>query len=1091
MIESLEFLPAGGLASSVITTVWIGVMVVVFFNLRFGTTLSGLVVPGYLVPLFLVNPVSAWVILVESVVTYFGARLLIEHLLTRIGLSEMFGRDRFFMLILFSVLVRVISDGYVLPELSEMLTFYGAPLELRSGLHSFGLIIIALCANQFWNGGFKIGASSLALYLVCTFLIIRFILIPFTNFNISTLGYMYEDIATSILASPKAYIILITSAFVASRMNLKYGWDFNGILIPSLLALQWYNPEKILTTFIEAFVIYFGAQLVMKAPYIRQMNLEGARQMFVFFNVGFVYKIIIGYAIIWFIPQQKVTDFYGFGYLLGTLIALKMYQKGIAIRITRTTLQTSFFSIVIASFIGFSFTLFAIDSEDDYQVFSASQSIEQSELGLNTFIAKLRSESYLSESEQQTPPLSPQQVDVFTRLFKALAQVKSVNQDSVSVLSQLVIAVDYQLTVIEERYVILSDKIPKRGHGIFILDTQAKSQLHVQIPRALEEVAAAGIADIFFNSLDARYMSISAARAARSKEGADNVLLNPQSLLHLFFSQIGLNNTLQVRAYKQESIRKIFGIRNQPGLITLQAPKNTLWVKRSLPKDLSLNKLEQLVGELETHWQAPPDMQNRQRDVSYQGFSEIFINAKGIANTYIHSVRKNKIEAISAYQRIDGYLQAYLHENKLKIAEKGSNAYQPASQYELLYFAEAFLAPVLSIINNASNQNEQQILEQISHYSEAATTFGYETIVYKHLTTGDQYLILKESEQLKNKKYWGTFVLKIGNASHYIIEVPRPINEQQSYEFGAMLFERLQARALIISGSHPFANTDGSSILTARMNKHSMFNLFHQVLLKTYRNDYPVAVQIRGFSDINESNQKAYLTYYKNRKVNIDQHIELTELKEAVGLLGFEVDASTGQAPFSPRAAKNNAQSRYTRYVPESQYAEIWLPTMLRKQMKRNTQDSNIGKQLLAYGIETRSMDVQTWLFEQTFNYKQASDLGFIQHQLKRYLQSNHIVEIAQILQRHPANSLTAVLDQNTQHLFLVSMTEGNINWIANLNGLVANENNDTEISLNQNQDELKNEHMITKNMSDEQRRQFIRAFVERRALLLSSRLSE
>jgi len=39
------------LASSVATTVWVGVMVAVFCTLRFGWNLSGLVVPGYMTPL--------------------------------------------------------------------------------------------------------------------------------------------------------------------------------------------------------------------------------------------------------------------------------------------------------------------------------------------------------------------------------------------------------------------------------------------------------------------------------------------------------------------------------------------------------------------------------------------------------------------------------------------------------------------------------------------------------------------------------------------------------------------------------------------------------------------------------------------------------------------------------------------------------------------------------------------------------------------------------------------------------------------------------------------------------------------------------
>ncbi|NNF45522.1 MAG: hypothetical protein HKN69_02015, partial [Desulfofustis sp.] len=52
----LPIFPAHGLASSVVTTVWIGVWVSCFFNLRLGWVMSGMVVPGYLVPLILVKP---------------------------------------------------------------------------------------------------------------------------------------------------------------------------------------------------------------------------------------------------------------------------------------------------------------------------------------------------------------------------------------------------------------------------------------------------------------------------------------------------------------------------------------------------------------------------------------------------------------------------------------------------------------------------------------------------------------------------------------------------------------------------------------------------------------------------------------------------------------------------------------------------------------------------------------------------------------------------------------------------------------------------------------------------------------------------
>ncbi|MCB1807573.1 MAG: hypothetical protein KDJ99_21205, partial [Candidatus Competibacteraceae bacterium] len=91
-------------------------------------------------------------------------------------------------------------------------------------------------ANQFWKPGLARGLLGLGVTVGLTYLIVRYGLMELTNFTISRIGYLYEDLASSVLASPKAYIILLTTAFVASRMNLRYGWDFNGILIPSLLA---------------------------------------------------------------------------------------------------------------------------------------------------------------------------------------------------------------------------------------------------------------------------------------------------------------------------------------------------------------------------------------------------------------------------------------------------------------------------------------------------------------------------------------------------------------------------------------------------------------------------------------------------------------------------------------------------------------------------------------------------------------------------------------------------------------------------------------------------------------------------------------
>ena len=58
----LPIFPDDSVAVTVTTSIWVGVCVVAFFNMRFGWNLSGLVVPGYLVPLIMVKPETAAII---------------------------------------------------------------------------------------------------------------------------------------------------------------------------------------------------------------------------------------------------------------------------------------------------------------------------------------------------------------------------------------------------------------------------------------------------------------------------------------------------------------------------------------------------------------------------------------------------------------------------------------------------------------------------------------------------------------------------------------------------------------------------------------------------------------------------------------------------------------------------------------------------------------------------------------------------------------------------------------------------------------------------------------------------------------------
>src|SRR5262245_46763392 len=266
----LPIFPEGSLSSSVITTVWVGLWVVAFFNLRLGWGFSGLVVPGYVVPLLIAKPGCAAVLLVEGVATYLIVRVASDWFAEWRLWSSFFGRDRYFALLLTSIPVRVAFDRGLLPwvgaEINERL---GLDFDYQNNLYSFGLIIIPLVANQFWKTGLRRGFVPLLAPVGITYLLVRYGLMEFTNFSIGNLQYMYEEIASDLLASPKAYVISVTAAFLASRMNLLYSWEYHGIHVPALLALQWYDPVKVVSTFAEAAVIFVLAGLLLRAPWFR------------------------------------------------------------------------------------------------------------------------------------------------------------------------------------------------------------------------------------------------------------------------------------------------------------------------------------------------------------------------------------------------------------------------------------------------------------------------------------------------------------------------------------------------------------------------------------------------------------------------------------------------------------------------------------------------------------------------------------------------------------------------------------------------------------------------------------------------------
>src|SRR3954465_986681 len=167
----LNIFPRSGFDQSVTTPVLLGVLVSWFFTETYGWIFAGLVVPGYLAAVFLLNPASGVIDVVEAFIT-FGIARAIGETLPRTGLmSRVFGRERFFLVVLVSVLVRLAVEAWALPTFLPRLTF----------AFSIGLVVTPLLANACWKTGLVRGIIQNGVPTLIVYLLLRYVLVPHTN----------------------------------------------------------------------------------------------------------------------------------------------------------------------------------------------------------------------------------------------------------------------------------------------------------------------------------------------------------------------------------------------------------------------------------------------------------------------------------------------------------------------------------------------------------------------------------------------------------------------------------------------------------------------------------------------------------------------------------------------------------------------------------------------------------------------------------------------------------------------------------------------------------------------------------------------
>jgi hypothetical protein len=345
----LHLFPTNGLDRSLHAPVVIGLVLVTFFTEAFGWTYAGLVVPGYLAATFAAAPVTACLVLFEALLTHWGVLLVASVIPRRTGAwSTAFGRERFFLYIVIAVIVRLGIEGSLVPWATLRW-----PLSHSRELYSIGLVLVPLVANVFWAAGVVHTGPRLAVVTGITYLIVTRGLLTYTNFSLSRFEVANESVALHFLDTSKAYLLLLTGALLGARGNVRYGWDYNGILVPALLAVAWYEPTKLFGTVFEAVSIYLLARFLASVPPFSRAALVGSRRMLFVGVMGFLVKLGIGHALARWAPQVQLTEYLGFGYILPSLLAIKMWNKSAIGIVLMPTLHVSLMAFALGNALGF------------------------------------------------------------------------------------------------------------------------------------------------------------------------------------------------------------------------------------------------------------------------------------------------------------------------------------------------------------------------------------------------------------------------------------------------------------------------------------------------------------------------------------------------------------------------------------------------------------------------------------------------------------------------------------------------------------------------------------------------------------------
>jgi hypothetical protein len=844
----IELLPARGLDQSMLLPVLIGLLVVLFFTETFGWVFAGAVVPGYLASVLIIQPVTGAIVIFESLVTLAIAAGLAKGLSATDAWTRFFGRERFFLILAVSLIVRVHDHAWFAPwAIAGLDERFGTALETQQEFYSVGLVLVPLTANMLWKPAVHRGMLQLAVQVAITYGIVAYLLLPYTNLTLSSVELTYENAAINFVGHAKAHIILLTAALLAAQFNLSYGWDFNGILVPALLAMLWLTPLKLIATVGEAIAVVLLVRGFLRLPLIRHLDFAGPRKIALVFTLAFVWKVALGFSLAPIFPELKISDAYGFGYLLSSLLAVKMLGLKSLRAVLLPSLTASAGGFVLGSVAGFVLDLAAPKlPADEAIVRPASARLAGSPLGVMT-LARMQIEVQPSDP----PPPTQAELHELQLFWSEVAQpdwtIDPLRRRAAGLGLQIVELGSHPRADGREQHawfgIVEQDGPKRRGFTTGLVIPEARGPVLV-VPLPASEAPAAEVAALACRRVDCRAVLVAGRELLR--EGTS---LNPRAL-ELALAAFADAQIVVVRADadpdREGPPTRIHPLRGSFDLAELWPDYELDWHPRETlvrppPGDSDFVLVRTTRAQLEAMLLA--------------GAHELVVRDE--------PARHEQAELLA--------LLGQMHVDREPAGLEGSG-YVPPSNAELSLLEQEIVEP---LVNWAQHSNAG--VAPPAAVALWAAVLDYELVELGDCGSADELdscMVMLRERSRRSTAGWGTLVVRRGpDTLAATIEVPRPHREFETWRLGAELWQLSRSSALLIAGADGLPRDPSTDVLNQILhpdprattptpdpvrpgNLGTPFQAFHQAIDRSsIRGRAGEVVQIRGLASFRSTDR--------------------------------------------------------------------------------------------------------------------------------------------------------------------------------------------------------------------------------------------